>query len=72
MRHRAGRAAGTLARLCAAAGVTSAESLPQSEEAAWRKREAARSLAQARRQLAQASSRSEEDLRQCAWRVVTP
>ena len=56
---------GTLARLCAAAGVTSAESLPQSEEAAWRKREAARSLAQARQQLAQASSRSEEDLRQC-------
>ena len=55
----------TLTRLCAAAGVTSAEFLSQIEEAAWRKREAARLLAQARQQLAQASSRSEEELRRC-------
>jgi len=53
----------TLARLCAAAGVTGIESLPQCEEAALRKREAIRALAQVRQQLAAASSRSEEELR---------
>lgn len=53
----------TLARLCAAAGVSGIELLPQSEEAALRKREVSRALAQVQHQLAAASLRSEEELR---------
>ena len=55
----------TLARLCAAAGVTGIESVSQAEEAASRKREAGRALAQVRQQLTAASSRSERELREC-------
>lgn len=55
----------TLSRLCAAAGVAGVESLPQCEEAAFRKREAGRALAQVKQQLAAASSRSEQELRHC-------
>ena len=53
-----------LARLCAAAGVETIETLPELEEAAARKREVHKSLSQLRQQIAAASSRSEEQLRQ--------
>jgi uncharacterized protein YhaN len=52
-----------LSRLCAAAGVSSIEKLPDLEEASARKREAHKCLLQLRRQIAAASSRSEEQLR---------
>ena len=53
-----------LARLCAVAGVTGLEDLPQREEAASRKREASASLTHVRQQIAAASSLSVEELRQ--------
>ncbi|ODT45292.1 MAG: hypothetical protein ABS70_03500 [Nitrospira sp. SCN 59-13] len=53
-----------LARLCAAAGVTRVEDLPQREESALRKREASATLTHVRQQIAAASSHSIEELRQ--------
>jgi len=55
---------GTLARLCAAAGVDAAEKLSDREDAAARKRKARSTLATQREQLARASKRSEEELRE--------
>ena len=53
-----------LARLCAVAGVSAVDELPEREEAAARKREAKKCLSQVRQQIAAASSRSEQQLRQ--------
>ena len=51
------------ARLCAAAGTTTVEALPELEEAAARKREMKKNLAFVQDQLARASSHSKEELR---------
>jgi uncharacterized protein YhaN len=53
-----------LARLCSAAGVATADLLPEREEGAARKRQAQMHLSTLREQLAQASARPEEALRQ--------
>lgn len=53
-----------LARLCAAAGVETAEHLPEREDRATRRRLAQVVLATQRQQLAQASARSEDELRE--------
>jgi len=53
-----------LARLCSAAGVATADLLPEKEESAARKREAQTHLSTLRLQLAQASARPEDALRQ--------
>jgi uncharacterized protein YhaN len=53
-----------LARLCSAAGVATADLLPERDEIAARKREAQTHLSTLREQLAQASARPEEALRQ--------
>ncbi|MGP1678128.1 MAG: AAA family ATPase [Burkholderiales bacterium] len=53
-----------LARLCSAAGVATADLLPEQEEGAARKRQAQMHLSTLREQLAQASARPEEALRQ--------
>lgn len=53
-----------LARLCSAAGVATADLLPQREERAARKRQAQIHLSTLREQLAQASARPEEALRE--------
>ncbi|OGA75949.1 MAG: hypothetical protein A3G81_15345 [Betaproteobacteria bacterium RIFCSPLOWO2_12_FULL_65_14] len=53
-----------LARLCSAAGVATADLLPEREESAARKRQAQTHLSTLRQQLAQASARPEEELRQ--------
>ncbi len=52
-----------LARICAAAGVTTIERVPQREEEALRKREARKSLSQLCQQIAAASSHSDSELR---------
>ena len=54
----------SLARLCSAADVPTAELLPEREECATRKRQAQTHLSTLREQLAQASLRTEEELRQ--------
>jgi len=54
----------TLARLCLAAGVATADLLPEQEESAARKRQAHAHLSTLREQLAQASARPEDALRQ--------
>jgi len=54
----------TLSRLCSAAGVATANLLPEREESATRKREAQTRLSTLRLQLAQASTRPEDALRQ--------
>lgn len=53
-----------LARLCSAAGVATADLLPDREESAARKRQAEIHLSTLREQLAQASARPEDALRQ--------
>jgi uncharacterized protein YhaN len=57
------RHADTLARLCHAANVASADALPQAEEQSRRKREAQADADRARKDLALASSRPAEQLR---------
>lgn len=56
--------AAVLARLCSAAGVDTADRLPEREDSAARKRQAQATLSLLRQQLAQASARPEEALRQ--------